>query len=108
MAWSDTERLRTKLYALNMRLAELNHEMERTQLQVHQLEATLEDAQLASLFGEDAGGPDRLQPQLTASRTQLEDQKALIERVKRSQWKTRVEFVLHRQAEERRRKAEEA
>ncbi|MBI3909500.1 MAG: hypothetical protein HY320_01035 [Armatimonadetes bacterium] len=93
--------MKTKLHALHMRLAELNHEMERTQIRAHHLESRLEDARLAALFGEESGETQVLQPQLDEVRHRLEGQQALIASIKNSQWRTRIHYLLLRQRERR-------
>jgi hypothetical protein len=97
----DSDRLRTRLFAIEMRLAELDHEMRKTQIRVHQLESEVGDARLAHLLGEDAGTPAELGPELQRSRDSLETQRELIETVKKSRWKARVELTLERVKERR-------
>jgi hypothetical protein len=86
--------------ALNLRLAELRMEMERTQLRVIQLETEIQDSQLATLFGEANRNPGTLGPQLNATRLELDSQKELIRRVRSSQQETQVRYLLERRREE--------
>jgi len=97
----DSDRLGTRLLAINLRLAELNHEMERTQIRVHHLESALEDVRLARLMGEE--GPDAagLDTELEQSRGSLENQREFINQVKQRQWNARVEYMLTRAKERR-------
>jgi hypothetical protein len=106
--FKDSDRLHTRLFAINLRLAELNQEMERTQIRVHHLESALADAQLARLMGEEAGSPSELGTELERSRGNLESQREVVARVKASQWKARVEYMLVRAKERRDARASEA
>lgn len=98
-----SDRLGTRLLAINIRLAELDHELRRTQAHVNRLESELEDARLAGLLGDTAGDPKVLAPELERSRTHLETQRERVEQVKKSQWDARVAYTLTRAKE---RKAE--
>lgn len=93
MESNDKMRLSAKLHAINFRVAELDYEMQRTQVHVSQLEAQLEDARLAQLMGEDAGDPGEIGPELERSRGSLESQREVLDQVKKSQWKTRVHLT---------------
>jgi predicted nucleic acid-binding Zn-ribbon protein len=96
VARNDTVQSGARLLALNFRLAELNQEMEQTQLRVRKLEAQLEDARLASMMGEDAGNPAELRPELERSRDQLASQQEFIQQVKHHQWTARVAYSVAR------------
>jgi len=100
MATSDSARAGARLYAINLRLNELSHEMQQTQIRVHHLEAQLEDARLANMVGGEAGDPSTITTELEASRGSLETQQELIDSVKRSQWNARVQYTVA-QAKER-------
>jgi len=104
MGISESDRLKTKLHALHMRLAELDAELQRTRIEEKQLESRLENARLASMFGEGNGDVEELRPQLEAVRHRLEDQLEVITRVRDSQRITRVHYLLLRQQELRERK----
>jgi len=106
--FKDSDRLHTRLFAINLRLAELNQEKERTQIRVHHLESALADAQLARLMGEEAGNPSDLGTELERSRGNLESQREVVARVKASQWKARVEYMLVRAKERRDARVSEA
>ena len=102
MELNDVDRARTRLFAINLRLAELDGEMRRTQARVHHLESQLEDARLAHLMGDRAAGdPETIGPELERSRGSLESQQAVVERVKKSQWKARVEYTMLRAQQHR-------
>lgn len=103
MELKESDRLRTRLLAIDLRLAELSHELSRQQVHVNQLESRLEDVRLANLMGEEAGDPAELTPELERSRGNLESQRDMVERVKKSQWTARVAYTLTRAKE---RKAE--
>src|SRR5205807_2516975 len=103
----DSDRLGTRLLAINLRLAELNHEMERTQIRVHHLESALEDHRLARLMGEEGADAAALGSELEKSRGSLENQREFIDQVKKRQWSARVEYMLVR-AKERRDERERA
>ncbi len=90
MELKESDRLRVRLLAIDLRLAELSHEMERTQVQVQRLETELEDARLASLMDEEGADVAALAPELERRRDSLEIQRELVDRVKQSQWRARV------------------
>lgn len=94
MELKRADRLGTRLLAINIRLAELSHEMEQTQIRVHRLESELEDARLARMMGEEGRDPGTLGTELEASRGSLESQRELVEQVKKSQWDARVRHTL--------------
>ena len=93
MESKDQDRLSAKLYAIDFRVAELDYEMQRTKVQVLQLEAQLENAKLAQLVGGEARDPAEIGPELERSRGSLESQQELLDQVKKSQWKTRVHLT---------------
>jgi hypothetical protein len=107
---NDKVRLSAKLHAINFRVAELDYEMQRTQVHVSHLEAQLEDAKLAQLMGEDAGDPGEIGPELERSRDSLESQREVLDQVKKSQWTTRVHLTALQAKErmEQRQRAERA
>ncbi|MCC2672645.1 MAG: hypothetical protein K0Q72_5117, partial [Armatimonadetes bacterium] len=100
MEFKDSDRLGAKLYAINMRVAELDHEVQRAQVRVSHLEAQLEDARLAQLMGQRAGDPAEIAPELERSRGSLESQREYLDLVKKNQWKARVHLTVT-QAKER-------
>jgi hypothetical protein len=92
-----------------LRLAELDGELRQTQARVYHLESQLEDARLAHLMGDREGGnPDTIKPELERSRGSLESQQAVVESVKKSQWKARVEYTMLRAKQHRETKHAEA
>ena len=99
MAAGDIERIKTKLYALNMRLEEVNSEVVAAQARVSRLEQQLEDAKLAALLGEEAGNPSEIGPELETRRSELADQQQLLRRIRSSQWETRLRYLLARRKE---------
>ena len=101
MEFKDSDRLRTRLLAIDLRLAELDQEMRRTQIRVNQLQSQVENAQLAQLLGESAISSSELAPELQRSRDSLEKQRELIATVKKSQWDARVALALQRMKERR-------
>ena len=101
MSFTDSQRLGTRLFAIGLRLAELDHELRQTQIRVHQLESQLEDARLAQMMGEEAGDPSAIRPELERSLGTLETQREMVARVRNSQWKARVEYTLARVKERR-------
>jgi hypothetical protein len=82
--FNDSDRLKTRLLAINIRLAELDHEMRQTQIRVNHLESELENARLAAMMGENAGDLEQIRPELERSRGSLETQRAFLEQVKGS------------------------
>jgi hypothetical protein len=112
MGSGDLERLRSKLYALNLRYNEVDQELSAKRVRAHQLEAQLEDARLASLLGDNAGNPAEIRPALELLRGELDTQQQLLERIQSSRWETRLRYLIARREEiERhvnRRRAEEA
>ncbi len=110
MQFKDSDRLGTRLFAIKLRLAELDREMRQTQLRVCHLESQLEDARLAQLMGDNAGNPAEIRPELESSRGHLEHQRETVARVKKSQRKANAEYFQLRVAEirsERERKGAE-
>lgn len=102
MQFKESDRLGTRLFAIKLRLAELDREMRQTQIRVCHLESQLEDANLAKLMGEDAGNPAEIHPELESSRGRLENQRETVARVKKSQRKANAEFFQVRVEEIRR------
>jgi hypothetical protein len=96
----ESDRIKSKLIALNLRLVELRSEMERTKIRIVQLEAHRDDTRLAALFGEAIEGPRQLEPQLEAARVQLANQQELIRRVRSSHAETQVRYSVARRQEE--------
>jgi hypothetical protein len=103
--FKESDRMRTRLLAINLRLAELDHELRRTQVRVQQLESRLEDARLARLVGEDAGDPAEIGPELERSRGSLERQQELVNSVKANQMDARKEWAVARMKERREERA---
>lgn len=100
MELKESDRLRSRVLAIDLRLAELDHELRRTQVRVNHLESQLENARLAGLLGDHAGDPAELAPELEKSRGHLETQQEVVARVKQSLWRARVAYTLT-QAQER-------
>jgi hypothetical protein len=96
MAGSDMDRIKSKLFALNLRLAEVNSEVAAAQARVVRLEKQLEDARLAALLGEEAGSPSEIGPELELHRGKLADGQRLMERIQHSQWETRIRYMIAR------------
>jgi hypothetical protein len=96
MAASDMDRIKSKLFALNLRLAEVNSEVAAARARVVHLEKQLEDARLAALLGEEAGSPSEIGPELEAHRGKLKDSQRLLERIQHSQWETRIRYMIAR------------
>jgi hypothetical protein len=99
--FKDSDRLRTRLLAIDIRLFELSEELHRTQIRVHQLESEVENARLAGLLGDDADHLAELAPELERSRNRLETQRELVETVKKNQWQARVALTMTRVKERR-------
>lgn len=95
----ESDRIKNKLLALDLRLAELKMELQRTEIRVLQLEAEQEDTRMASLFGERPAGA-AIGPQLDETRKQLAAQQALVKRVRDSQKETQVLYLLTRRREQ--------
>jgi hypothetical protein len=112
MGSGDLERIKSKLFALNLRYAEVDHELSATRARASFLEAQLENARLASLMGDDAGNPAEIGPALDMVRDELDTQQKLLERIQSSRWETRLRYILARREEieqhVNRRRAEEA
>jgi hypothetical protein len=96
MAGSDMDRIKSKLFALNLRLAEVNSEVAAAHTRVVRLEKQLEDARLAALLGEEAGSPSEIGPELEIHRSKLADGQRLQERIQHSQWETRIRYMIAR------------
>jgi predicted nucleic acid-binding Zn-ribbon protein len=96
MSTSDIEGIKTKLFALNMRVAEVRNEVAAAQARVTRLEKQLEDARLAALLGEHAGDPAEISPQLETCKTELADHQQLLRTIRSLQWETRLRYLLAR------------
>lgn len=96
MSLGDIERIKNKLFALNMRVAEVRNEVAAAQAQVTRLEQQLEDARLAALLGEDAGNPSEIGPELEDCRSRLADSQKLLRTIRSLQWETRLRYLLAR------------
>jgi chromosome segregation ATPase len=96
----ESDRIKSKLMALHLRLAELRSEAERTRIHILQLEAERDDARLASLFGEALEGRGQLEPQLEAARKDLDRQQELIRRVRTTHAETQVRYSVARRQEQ--------
>ena len=107
MELKESDRLRSKVLAIDLRLAELDHELRRTQVHVNHLESQLENARLAGMLGDHAGDPSEIAPELEKSRGRLETQQEMVARVRQSLWKARVAYTLT-QAQERKAERERA
>lgn len=99
MGSPDLERLRSKLFALNLRYAEVDHELCATRVRASRLEAQLEDARLASLLGDDSGQLAEIGPALEQIRGVLDTQERLLQRIQDSRWETRLRYLLLRREE---------
>jgi len=97
--FNDSDRLKTRLLAINLRLAELDHEMRQTQIRVNLLESELENARLAAMMGENAGDPAQIGPELERSRGSLETQQAFLKQVKDSRLEVQKAWARARMAE---------
>ena len=64
MGSPDLERIKSKLFALNLRYDEVDRELSAKRVRARRLEAQLEDARLASLMGDEAGNPAEIGPAL--------------------------------------------
>lgn len=96
----ESDRLKARLFAIDMRVQELEHQCRQDLMRVSQLEGQLEDARLAQAVGGDAGDPSSLGPELERSRGNLAGHQEMLETVKKSQWKARVAYTMQ-QAKER-------
>jgi hypothetical protein len=96
MSASEMDRIKSKLFALNMRLAEVNSEVAAVQARVFLLEKALEDARLAQLMGEECGIVAEISPELEHHRGTLEERQRLLKRIQHSQWETRVRYMIAR------------
>ena len=102
MELRDSDRMRTRLLALDLRLAELDQERHQTQVRVNHLEAALEDARLAQLVGGDeAGDPAELGPELERRRGELEHRSEEVARIRKLRQTARVQCVTQRLRERR-------
>jgi chromosome segregation ATPase len=99
MGSPDLERIKSKLFALNLRYDEVDRELSAKRARASRLQAQLEDARLASLLGDDAGDPAELGPELESLRGELDTQQQLLERIQHSRWETRLRYILARRDE---------
>jgi len=96
----ESDRIKSKILALNLRLHELRTEMERTQIRIVQLEAKRDDARLAAMFGEEPEGRAQLEPQLEAARTELDSQQEMVKRMRTTLAETQIRHSVARRQEE--------
>jgi capsid protein len=108
MEMTDTVRLRTRLFAIEMRLQELEAETQRTQLRVRQLEAELGDARLAGLVGGESRTALEISPELEQLQGHLERQQAVLAEVTHNRWKARVAYTVSQAKERMRLQASQA
>ena len=102
MELRESDRIRNRLMALDLRIAELDQERHQTQVRVHHLEAALEDARLAHLVGGDeAGDPAELGPELERRRGELEHRSEEVARIRKLRQTARVQCVTQRLRERR-------
>lgn len=99
MGSGDLNRIKSKLFALNLRYAEVDQELSATRARFTQLEAQLENARLASLIGGDAGNPAEIRPALEDVRGQLDNQQRLLQQIQNSRWETRLRYMIARREE---------
>ncbi len=99
MGLPDLERIKSKLFALNLRYDEVDRELSATRVQASRLEKQLEDARLASLMGDEAGDPAEIGPALEQVRGVLDNQEQLLQRIQNSRWETRLRYILARRDE---------
>jgi hypothetical protein len=99
MGSGDLVRIKSKLFALNLRYAEVDQELSMTRARYTQLEAQLENARLASLMGDDAGNPAEIGPALEHVRGQLDNQQRLLKQIQDSRWETRLRYMIARREE---------
>lgn len=99
MGAPDLERIKSKLFALNLRYDEVDRELSVTRARASRLEKQLEDARLASLLGDEAGDPAEIGPALEHVRGELDTQQQLLQRIQSSRWETRLRYILARRDE---------
>jgi hypothetical protein len=99
MGSPDLERIKSKLFALNLRYDEVDLELSATRVRASRLEKQLEDARLASLMGDEAGDPEEIGPALEQVRGVLDTQEQLLQRIQNSRWETRLRYILARRDE---------
>jgi hypothetical protein len=99
MGAPDLERIKSKLFALNLRYDEVDRELSATRARASRLEMQLEDARLASLLGDEAGDPAEIGPALEHVRVELDTQQQLLQRIQSSRWETRLRYILARRDE---------
>jgi hypothetical protein len=99
MGSGDLVRIKSKLFALNLRYDEVDRELSATRAREKGLAAQLENARLASLLGDDAGNPAEIGPALEHVRGELATQQRLLERIQSSRWETRLRYILARKEE---------
>ncbi len=94
MTNSEARKLQARLLALDIKLAELDHQMRASQVRIQQLEAHREDSRLARILGEEHGDPGEFEPRIEDARRELARQSELAETVRAHQREVRVEYAL--------------
>ena len=96
----QSDRLGTRLLALNLRHAELDQKVRQSEVQLLRLQAHLDDARLARLLGEKADSQD-VRPEVEKVRTELDIQKELLAEIVKSRQDAQVAYSAARWVEAR-------
>ena len=112
----DSDRLGTRLLALDLRHAEMDSRVREARLKVLRLESHLEDARLAQLIGDESRSeqdeteldPDAIAPELERLRTELEHRNETLTAIASSRWQARVQYSTAKMMEQRDRRRREA
>lgn len=94
MTNSEARKLQARLLALDIKLAELDHQMRASQVRIQQLEAHQQDSRLARILGEEHDDPGAVEPRIEEQRRELARQAELAETVRAHQREVRVEYAL--------------
>jgi hypothetical protein len=96
----ESDRLGTRLLALNIKHEELNRKVQDSQIRLLRLEAHFNDTRLAHLLGE-GDDPQSLRPEVEKARTELDSHKELLAEVVKSRQEAQVAYSTARWAEAR-------
>lgn len=100
MELRESDRLKARLFAIDMRVQELEYLCRQDLMRVSDLEGRLDDARLAQAVGGEAGDSGTIGPELERTRGSLASHQEMLVSVKKSQWKARVAYTME-QARER-------
>jgi hypothetical protein len=96
----ESDRLGTRLLALNIKHEELNQKVQHSRIRLLRLEAHLNDTRLAHLLGE-GDDPQSLRPEVEKARNELDSHKEVLAEILKSRQEAQVAYSAARWVEAR-------